>query len=359
MRTKKKGRFPLFLLAYVLFWVILIMAGLRYLWGAMVSYEASRPVHTIDAYAASFDDDHIHRLVDGFIGTLDHNLQSEEEAYGLIRACFDGELSYAKMSALSTEDKLVYAISLDGRKVGSVTMVKRDEKGETVWFIADEEMDFSWLLSSNSITVPSSWRVNCNGHELGEDYLTETGIPYEELEELAADGYPTPSKVSYAIDGYLGEKGFTVTDLSGNSYVTDGGVQEGDLSESLSVEKKGEAERLTGQFLELYIQFMSCSNRNPSGNYLNLRPYMVAGSKIDRRVHGAIEGLTWASSRGDVLHDVNILSIIELGEGYYLTDVTYQIDTKSAAGIYTSDAAVKIIMQDTEKGLLVENLYTY
>ena len=199
MTKRKKNstrRFVLGMLIYALVFIVFLAIGLRIFWGYIDSYEKSQPVHAIDSYIESFDSEHIRSLCGDFVGSLDHRLQSEEDAYTLIESLFNGRLRYSKNSVESTEDRLVYAIVSDNRMLGTMALNRSGEGNNSVWTVSDEKFDFSDLLGSAEILAPSEWQISCNGNTLGEDFVTETGIRYPSMEEAYDFGFELPTLVT-------------------------------------------------------------------------------------------------------------------------------------------------------------------
>ena len=120
-KTKQKNRssahsFALGMILYALVFAAISAVGLRFFWSFIDEYEKSRPTTAMDQYIQSLDEEHIRELSAGFVATLDRNVQTEEESYSFILNAVNGELSYAKKSAESTEERLVYIITMDGSK---------------------------------------------------------------------------------------------------------------------------------------------------------------------------------------------------------------------------------------------------
>lgn len=349
-RKKPSHLFFLGMVIYALVFMVFLAIGLRVFWDYINDYEKSQPQHAIDDYIASFDSEHIRAISSDFVATLDHGLQSEEDSYAVIEDLFKGRLLYSCVE--SGETRMVYDIVSDGKKLGTMTLVGREiEKPGapwtvSEWTVSDESFDFSWLLSSKEITVPSDWTVSCGGKVLGDEYITERNIKYASLEEAYEYGINLPYLVKYEIDDYIGDIPFTVVDWSGNETVMEGGVAEAALSDRCTSEERERMEDFARRFLPLYIAFMSNSNHNAYDNYARVKPYLLPGSDLDNRFLNAIAGQVYSHSYGDVLHDVVCNGVVDLGGGTFLIDLDYQVDTTGQAGTVTSSAGVYIVAED-------------
>lgn len=357
-RKRSARRFALGMLIYALVFIVFLAAGLRMFWVYIANYENSMPNHTMDSYIAAFDREHIRSLASPFVATLDHNLKSEEESYAVIEKLFDGDLHYSKNSAASTDDRIEYAIVCGGRILGTMALNRVEDGGKVKWLVSDESFDFSGLLSSAEITVPSDWEVSCGGNVLGDEYIVERGIRYPSLDQAYDFGIDLPYLVRYSVDNYIGDMEFTVKDWSGNVTEVPEDIGALPISDRCTPEERERMEDFARRFLPLYIAFMSNSNHNAYDNYARVKPYLLPGSDLERRFYGAIEGQTWSHSYGDVLHDVVCNGVIDLGDGTFLIDMDYMVDTTGNAGTVTSSAGVYIVAVDHGKdGIFATSLY--
>ena len=349
-RKKASGRFALGMIIYALAFVVFLSIGLRILWTVLDRYEKSQPSHAIDSYIASFDSDHIRALSRDFVSSLNHELQSEEESYSLIEDLFKGRLRYSKISLESTDDRLVFAILSDERLLGTMALNKSTGDTAAAWTVSDENFDFSDLLSSTEILAPEEWTIRCGGGELGEEYITETGIRYPSMEEAYDYGFSLPTLVRYKLDNYIGELRIEARDADGNEVQLREDPAAYTLSDRCTAEQRARMEDFTRRFLPLYIAFMSNTNHNAYDNYARVKPYLLPGSDLESRFYNAIVGQTWSHSKGDFLHDVVVNGVYEISAGRYLVDVDYQVDTTGNAGTVANEAGMLIVAEDQGAG---------
>lgn len=361
-RKSSAGRFALGMLIYALVFIVLLAAGLRVLWIEIDKYEQnvqqSMPEPTMDSYIASFDSEHIRSLAAPFVGTLNGDIKSEEESYAIIEKLFEGKLRYSKNSAESTEERIVYAVICDDRILGTMKLNKVEDGEKIKWLVSDESFDFSGLLNTAEITVPSDWEVSVGGKVLGEEYIVEKNIRYPSLEEAYDYGINLPFLVRYSVGGFIGDIEFTVRDWNGELTEVPEDIGTVALTDRCTPEQHDRMEDFARRFLPLYIAFMSNTNHNAYDNYARVKPYLMPGSDLESRFYGAIEGQTWSHSYGDVLHDVVCNGVIDLGDGTFLIDMDYMVDTTGNAGTVTSSAGVYIVAVDHGKdGIFATSLY--
>ena len=342
-RRKSARRFALGMIVYALTFIVFLALGLRVFWSFIDGYEKSQPKHALDAYIQSFDSAHIRALSADFVASLDPKLKSEEESFAEIEKLFSGELHYSKNSVESTDDRLVYAVLSGNRLLGTMALNKNGEGNDTVWTVSDEKFDFSDLKNSAEYLAPSDWQLSCGGLLLGEEYITEKGIRYPSMEEAYDYGFSLPTLVRYKLDNYIGELQIEARDAVGNEAQLRDDPTDYKLSDRCTEDVRTRMGDFTRRFLPLYIAFMSNTNHNAYDNYARVHPYLLPGSDLESRFYNAIVGQTWSHSQGDVLHDVVVNGVFEIGEGKYLIDVDYMVDT-TGSGITTENEAGMLIV---------------
>ena len=357
-RRKRSSRnFILGMLVYALLFVVFLSIGLRIFWVSIDNFEKSQPVHAIDRYMESFDRDHIRALSAAFVSTLDGNLQSEEDAYGVIEQLFH-DLHYSKKSAESTDEHLVYAILSGDRLLGFMSLDATGEKGDASWQVTSESFDFSDLLNEQSFIAPAEWHISCNGNELGDAYITERSIRYPTMEEAYDYGFSLPTLVRYELDRYIGSLSISATAADGNPAELKDDPAAYTLSDRCTGEQRERLTDFTTRFLPLYIAFMSNTNHNAYDNYARVHPYLLPGSDLETRFYSAIAGQTYSHSKGDYLHDIVVNGVFDLGGGTFLIDVDYKVDTTGNAGTIANDAGMLIVAEDQgSDGIFASELF--
>ena len=357
-RRKASRRFALGMIVYALTFFVFLAIALRVWWGFCDGYEKSQPVHAIDAYIQSFDRAHIRALSADFVASLDPELKSEEESYAEIEKLFSGDLHYSRIASESTETHLTLAVLSGERLLGTMTLDGSGEGNDTVWTVSDESFDFSDLKNSREFLVPAEWQITCGGRLLDGKYITETGVRYPSMEEAYDFGFSLPTLVRYRLDDYIGELDLSFTDAEGGEAQLQDDPANYKLGDRCTEDVRTRMEDYTKRFLPLYIAFMSNTNHNAYDNYARVHPYLLPGSDLESRFYNAIVGQTWSHSKGDVLHDVVVNGVFEIGDGKYLIDVDYQVDTTGYDGTIANEAGMLIVAVDQGRaGIFASELF--
>ena len=121
--VKQKGMgFAIFMVVYAVLGIAGICFGLKWFWGFMTSYEASRPHVAIDAYMATVTRERIVEDCDVVIEKADFNIQSEEECLQYLMDAVQGEITYARKASASTDTVQTFVIRSGDQVIGSFTI---------------------------------------------------------------------------------------------------------------------------------------------------------------------------------------------------------------------------------------------
>ena len=112
-------------------------------------------------------------------------------------------------------------------------------------------------------------------------------------------------------------------------------------------------------YIHRYVTFTSSVNDSRYENYADLAAYMVPDGKLAARMFDAIEGLYYAQSYADNIVSITINHRVNIGDGRYMCDVTYLVDTTGKAGVVQTTNNVKIIVVETSDGLKAEAMTSY
>lgn len=354
-----------FLLGMIIYAVVFLTAtffGLRYFWDFIAAFEESRPLNTINAYMDQLTVDHICDSQTDLLKLAENELVSEETCRQLMRDAIQDEITYAKKSSESTDTKTVYVLRSGSRIIGSVTMIATeiDQYNFARWKISEEHFDLSFILGEKSytVTVPEEFQVYVNGELLDESYITESGIKYTAVERLYKD-YDLPTMVTYHATVPLGECVGVVKDSEGNEIVIDENTDYNAFLENCTDAELTELKTFSETFVDSYVLFTGNANDNAKGNYANLMQYVVVDSDLASRMKMALDGLSYAQSKGDKVVSNTINRAISLGDGRYICDITYEVDTTGRNGVVRTTNNVQIIVVRTDNGLKAESLSSY
>lgn len=363
MKNKTKSvKHPLLLgmAIYALIFLLIAGAGLAFFWNYIEAYENSRPGNALDAYISQLTGTYISESCEDLIAQVDPAVQTEEECRQAMEMIVSGGVTYARKSAECTDDKLVYVLRSGSKVVGGITLTPQetDAFGFSRWEVTQEYFDLSFLLNQAvSVTVPEDFAVIVNGKTLDSRNLTETDLHYSDLEAFYGE-YDLPTLVTYTAGPSLGEVSLEIHNAQGETVTVD---EETDYNAFLDNCSQDEA-RLTefaDTFLTHYIAFTGSANKSSNTNYNKLLQYVVTGSDLHKRMEMALEGLEWAQSRGDKLVSVTHNHCISIGNGKYICDVTYEVDTTGRVGVVRTTSNARFVVVDQGGTLKVEMLKSY
>lgn len=360
-KKQKKSHFLLGMFLYAVIFLGLTYWGLTEFWDFIEAYELSRPVYAVDGYVNQLTADEIYDNSPALTRQLNYDLQSEETCRDLVAQALSGEFHYARKASASTDNTQVYVLSSGDFEIGTITIAAQspDEYGFIPWRVTETDFDLSALLREPvSMTVPADYVLIVNGAALNDSYITASGMTFDALEPFNGS-YETPTMVTYTAGPFLGEPVLTLTDAAGNPVT----AAEAELPEfyldNCSSEEKTELDAFIKVFIEHYIAFSGSANRAATENYNKLMQYVSPDSTLKDRLYASIEGLEFAKSRGDVLVGMTMHRYVDIGNGYYLCDVTYLVDTTGREGVVQTTTNMKIIVTRSENGLLVDAMSGY
>lgn len=347
------GRFILGMVIYALVFLLAVGTGLYFFWDFIEAYELSRPKNTISAYVDQLTPEQMCASSDALYATVDSKLQSRAQFDQVIQDTLGAELTYAKKSSESTEDRQVYVLRSGKTVVGNFTIEAgaEDRYGFRRWQVTDSEFDFSFLMGEGmTVTVPSEYQVTVNGVILDETYQVETGIQYSALEEFYGD-YTLPTMVTYAVQNYLGEVEMQVLDASGSPVVITQDMDMNSLLPQCSDSQRSSVQQFAEQFVDLWVKFSGSTNDTKGGNYHRLKAILSSDGVLAERLYSALDGLTFGQSNGAAIKVITINRVVPVAEGMYMCDLTYVVSTAGRQGSVDTTSNMKLILV-TESGNL-------
>ena len=348
MKEKKKSRWTGFLLGMVIYALLVLIAasvGLKMLWDYTAEYEREIPAHKMNEYVSSLNENHVKKIATDFVASLDHNIQSEDEAYAEIWRSFVAGVRYRQLSSENGGQIVTYMIYNKEHDLGKVTLVKNGEGlGDKTWSVKSEEYDFDFLKRSERFVVPNHWVVRCGDRRLGVEYIIDPRVEYSFLHEFYDREFPMPYLAEYEISNYIGDPNVRFFNADGEEQerftLTDGR----DQILRVSGASKSKFISFTETFVPLYVNCLSNVTKSAGTNYQRIRPYLVPDGELDVRLRAAFEGQLFSQSNGTDISDVSIHDIFNLGNEYFIVDLSYTVDTYSAKGVSASDTSMYLVI---------------
>lgn len=353
---RKRRIFPWFLLAYAVVILIGIGFGLDYLKNYLHGYELSLPYNATDAYMEALTTEHICRQASSILNEIDSSVQTDEEALAIMKAALNEPVTFYKRVKECTDTKLVYMLRSGKQTIGAFEMeqTEADEQGFTHWVITKESFDLSFLLKDGfTLTVPHDAAVTVNGRTLSAENVVETGIRYASIEDFY-DDYTLPTMTTYQVGTHLGDLSVEVTDANGKPIDPDA-----DQSVFLDIctdTEKTSLNLITESFISRYIHFTSQTNNDVQGNLARLCEHVVPGGALEKRMRDAVRGLNWVTDRNVSIQSITVNQYVPAGDGRYICDITYVVDTRDITGSIQSECSVFVVFTQTNNGLKAETM---
>ena len=366
MSKKNKGKIGTFwkiLLIFAEVFLIATVVGLMFFWNFIEAYEASRPQNAIAAFMNEMTPERISGKDTETLSAIDPHIRSEEQNRAVIEESLSGGITYAKNTKLTTEDRMVYMVLSGGKTVGQVamTVVRTDNYGFQYWEVTEESYDFSHLIGDTvSITVPEEFTVYADGAQLDASYITEEGIIYDEVEEYYKN-YDLPTMCTYTAGPALDEIVLTVKDTEGNFVEINPDTDMNQFLKNCSQEELDKLNEFVQEYTLRYVNYTTVNGKAGSlyESYSALVKLMVPGSLLASRMQEAQIGLVWVKGRSSDLTNLTINRLLRLEEGRYLCDVSYTTHIKDGWNDEDINGSFKLIVVETEAGLLTESMLAY
>lgn len=355
-------RFAKGMLIYALVFLAITGIGLGIFWDFMAAYEASRAKTTVNAYLQQLTEEHICDLSQTVIDQADRNIQTEEQSRQYIMDAI-GEITAAKKIKESTDTRQVYVLRTGTTVIGEFSIVSTDDGkyGFKPWKFEGESFDLTALNLFGApceVTVPSDHTVTVNGYTLGSEYITDEKVPYEPIAEFYED-YDIPHRVTYSVAPIMGEMNVVITDPEGREVTFDENTDWTAYFHNCTEEEKTQLDAFASTFIDRYTAFTGSTRGSRYVYYNRLMAYVVPGSDFADRLWEALEGLAFGQTQGTKVVSIVTHHQVRLAENKYLCDVTYEVDTIGYKGTVRLTTNAKIVVVQTEKGLLAESVNIY
>ena len=362
------GTYAVALIVYIAVLAVVIVFGLNRLWAFAKTVDSVGPEAAMDSYLeqlkVSVWDEGMAQTVAG----MRHEFQTDEECVEIVKNMLEGEWSYRRQPGSTDDSGSVDFDLICGKNlIGKATAV-RDEsmRGQVPdlqipWIIQSNEFYVDGLYTSLKITVPESYKVRINNREVGEEYIVERGIHYDVLEPYY-DQYPgLPTKVTYEVHNLFGQQEAVVYDEEGNLFQHDESKNDIQYIRQPPQETMARLETFAIEFSDAYKSF-SAGVGDPTVGIGRLKPYIIEGSDLEKRLWLATDGYGWAHTQSYTFIGAVLNSAIDVGGGCYILDVTTETTVvypnKGDNGTLHEFGGLTIIAQDfgdAIRAITVEN----
>lgn len=265
-KNKAKTGTIVFRIIYAVLTLSLIAAicyGLWHLWYFLEAYEKSQPEIPVKALI-----DKIHKNNTLYFDKLEFTPNDfEEKSYAedYFKELVNSITTYSRNGRESNDEQTVYTLKNGKDNIASIT-VRSSGKDLGYGFHEYEVTDVKFgqiVTSAYSVTVPSNAVLYCNGKEVSQSCITETGSPYEETKYFHELGSNYIHNDVYTIDGFIKEPTFTAKNKAGEL------LELKDGKFSVTSEKNEELSQLALSFAQSYSKFLVGDERlSVVANYL-------------------------------------------------------------------------------------------
>ena len=312
-RKRKTGAGTAIYVVILTLWILLIAAGCLYIlsqiWVYASAYDDTLVEPVIESYVANLRENLWDDSIAETVEAMPHPYQSDEEVRQLVREILmTDEISYRQKTGAVRSDSITYHLLCGENAFGEVTLVADTSKNlvENVslpsalvgalarmgvsiqpelypWKVSEEHFDFSGLYSSATVTAPKNYRVMLNGVTLGEEYITEQDIHFDNLEPYYYRYDNLPTKVTYKLDNSMGDATVVVYDEDGNVFSVDENKSDYQFMTPLDEGTVTSLDSFITGFADKFLQMRS-NTSDPVYTYGELKPYIKAGTDLDNRL---------------------------------------------------------------------------
>lgn len=356
-KKKKTGSliYGICLSVYILALAAAIIFGLSKVWAYAVEYENADPTRIIDGYLNELKENLWGDSIAETISNMPHEMQTNEECAVIVKEMLANELTYSRMPKENSTDPYIrYKLRCAGNDFGVVTLAEDQSKANEVqfgmlpWKVEKEEFDFTGLYSSVEVVVPSTYSVELNGNKLGEEYIVESGIEFDNLEGYYSRYPNLPTKVKYKFDNVIGHLDPVIFDENGEVTSIDPDKDDSQYMTPVADDEMDRLNQFVQEFITRYKKYIS-GQHGPDYGYQLLQPYMKKGSELDESMKGAKDGIGWVNQHPPLLeiHSITLNMATYIGDGIYFLDVTSDSTTTKGNDPDHRTENMRIIVTET------------
>ena len=361
-RTRNRGTgaaiYTVFLILYILLLAIVIVFVLKQVWKYEEDYEKSLPEPVIEQYMQELNDNLWGDSIAQTVSQMPHPFQTEAEVSGLVKEMLSAGLTCRRAASSGTGNIITYDIICGGNAIGKVTLQEDESKADEMsgdllpWKVVSEDFDFSGLYSSIDVTAPASYVVKLNGYTLGEEYITERDIHFNNLESYYYEYSGLPTKVTYHADHIMGHIDPIIYDENGNEFVYD---DTKDDSQFMRQVDEGTLQRLDSfirDFSDAYLRYSS-NVSEPMYAYNLLLPYLKQGSEFQNKMQQAAVTDNWSHNYNYQFLSSEIVSAVTLSDHFYVVEFTASASATQPIGPVEVSRHLRAIVEDSSASMAV------
>ena len=186
-----------------------------------------------------------------------------------------------------------------------------------------------------------------NGVTLGEEYITERDIHFDNLEPYYYRYDNLPTKVTYKCDNIMGHLEPVVTDEAGSEITIDPERDDSqfmtEVTDAAALEKI--RQHIDG-FSDAYLK-LSASTGDPSGPYNELLNYIEPGSEMDKTLKQIFLIGDWSHNSYYQYKGSEVTDVRSISGNFYLVDYYARATVNQPAGPVDLERHLRSILDDT------------
>lgn len=344
---------------YTLLLLIAAAIALSIVWKYAKGFEVSQVDNVLDAYMDEINSTKWNDSIKKAADKITNEFQGEEDTEAAVKDFLkSGDVTYTLAVGGLSDDSTKYALSCAGQKIGTVTFAQDKSKSVKFdlypWEKVDEEFNFEFLKTdSDEVVIPETYTLKINGKDVGEEYITETGIKYDVLEPYYADYKDLPTKVKYEIHDLVGDVVNTVYDANGNEFTEDPLKTDIQYMEPCSDAETAKIAAFMDEAVEAYMKFFG--TKFVDSTYPTLQPYLMRGTELwDTAYEYTLDAATWVKTFNVEFVSKQFNYAFSLGGGFYVASETcHTIAYAEYKTVDEESENVFVLFDDPAEGLKI------
>ena len=377
VKKRKSGAGTALYVVILVLWILLLAAGCLYIlsqvWAYASVYDETQVEPVIESYVQNLRENLWDDSIAETVEAMEHPFQTNEEVRELVRELLTtDEISYSEKSGAVRSDSITYYLLCGENAFGEVTLVTDTSRnlvehvnlpdvfigalakiGVSIqpelypWKVESESFDFSGLYSSVTATAPATYRVTVNGVTLGEEYITEKDIHFDNIETYYYRYDNLPTKVTYKADHIMGHLEPVIYDEAGNEFTYD--PERDDSQYMAEVTDPELLERIRTHldgFSDAYLH-LSASTGDPGGPYNELLNYIEPGSEMDNTLKQIFLIGDWSHNSYYQYRGSELVSVYSISNDFYVADYVARATVNQPAGPVELERHFRSILDDS------------
>ncbi len=356
-KKRKKSRFGLGLLIYILVFALLAVAALAVLHQYLTAYEETRVTTAVQGYLDDCAEGTLSYSWGAALGKLDSvgtgEAESRRWAQEMIRSA-----ALREIVGSDREEKIYGLYDENGHCFETVTLRQTGEPdrwGFTGWQVTDESINLEPYTITVSAVVPEDYTVEVGGTALTDQDIVERKIPYAILEPFEDVLKNPPVQVRYQYGPTLSTEGVTVLDHAGQP-VPEELQTEAYYLDNCSTADKARVRDFVDRYLAAYLPYADDLNRAGMAYFWDVYDLIIHGGELEERIRRAQDGFEYGNVQKLEILSTNIDCSTDLGGGLYFTDFTYHIRTYGLDEPTEEDYRMRLLLREVDGTLYAEQM---